>query len=349
MNQKSLNQLLAKVATDSRLGVIITDNKGYTIWVNKFIRTMTGYTLEDFKGKPPGQILQGPETNPIHIDRIREGLKSGKSFETEILNYTKKGSKFWVNLQIDPVRNMRNEIEYFLSVQHDITDLMEKNEQLENFNYLTTHDLINQVGNLYNLISMLSQDGLSEDQKKKIEIISLTALKLKNTTRDLRKLLSFQGNTKELSFEEINLFDLINEVSQTLERDLEQRSVTCKIKVDKNLKIRSSRLILTSLCYNLMSNGIKYSDPKKVSFLHVEAQIKVDKVVIDFVDNGLGMDLKNKREKLFKAFKTFHNNADAIGIGLYLTKKQLDALGGSINVESTVKEGSTFSVTLPFE
>lgn len=347
MIDKVLSQLLVKVATDSQIGVIVTDKNGLTVWANKHIQAITGYLLEDFLGKTPGQVLQGPETDPAHVEVIRKGLQSGKSFETEIMNYTKEGRKFWVSLQIDPVRNVNNTIEYFLSIQHDITELKEKNEQLENFNYLTSHDLINQVSNLNNLVHMLSPEHIDDSEKRKIAILKLTSSKLKNTTKDLRNLLDYESKQKDLMLAPISVNETIEEACTSLESELKEKDIKLRRSVEGSPFVVANQLYLSSACYNIISNAIKYSDPEKSSELDITTSHVGSQVKIVFKDNGLGIDLEKNRDSMFRAFKTFHNNPEAIGIGLYLTKKQMEACNGSVSVESVPLVGSSFSILIP--
>lgn len=348
MDDHILKQLLVKVATDSQIGVIVTNSDGLTLWVNDYIQKITGYNMKAFKNKPPGAVLQGADTDLDHVAFIRQGLKSGKPFETEILNYAKDGRKFWVNLQISPVRNVRNEIEYFLGIQHEITELKEKNEQLENFNYLTTHDLVNQVGNLNNLINMLSSEGMSQKESKRLDFLKTTASRLKATIKDLRNILSYLGKRKELDLEEICLADLVEEVCESYSTHAKNEQIAIIHQIPQSLGIYSNRMYLSSVFHNLISNAIKYRDPRKKSELNIRTDQQELGLNIHFEDNGLGIDLKNNPNKVFGAFKTFHSNPEAIGIGLYLTKKQIESLKGTIAVKSQPKVGTTFTIYLPY-
>ena len=66
-------------------------------------------------------------------------------------------------------------------------------------------------------------------------------------------------------------------------------------------------------------------------------------------DNGLGMDLKKYGERLFGMYNTFHKHKDSRGIGLFITKNQIEAMGGRVTVESTIDVGTTFTIYLPYE
>ncbi|GAB4329730.1 MAG: hypothetical protein OHK0038_03890 [Flammeovirgaceae bacterium] len=121
---------LSLVASKTSNAVIISDKNGMIIWVNEGFTKITGYTLDEVKGKKPGHILQGKETSPEHVQKIREGIASKKSFTQEILNYTKQGVPYWLELNITPIFNDKNEITNFIAIESDITQRKESEKRL---------------------------------------------------------------------------------------------------------------------------------------------------------------------------------------------------------------------------
>lgn len=124
-------QQLSLVASKVGAAVIITDAQGITEWANESFTRITGYTLEEVRGKKPGQLLQGPKTNPATIERIREALQKGVPFQEEILNYSKDKKEYWLNLDITPIRNKKGEITNFIGIQQDITARKQQEEQMQ--------------------------------------------------------------------------------------------------------------------------------------------------------------------------------------------------------------------------
>ena len=76
----------------------------------------------------------------------------------------------------------------------------------------------------------------------------------------------------------------------------------------------------------------------------MEAEKNQNYVIFKIMDNGLGIDLEKNKTKIFGMYKTFHNNKNALGLGLFMTKNQIEAMGGSISVESQVNIGTTFTI-----
>jgi PAS domain S-box len=124
-------RLLAAVAAHTDNAVIITDAEGKAIWVNRGFEKLTGYTLEDIKGKIPGKLLQGPDTDPNTVARIREKLRKKEPFVEEILNYSRNGRPYWLRLYITPLTDELNRVTHFMAIELDITEDKKRLQQLE--------------------------------------------------------------------------------------------------------------------------------------------------------------------------------------------------------------------------
>ncbi|HVU35935.1 MAG TPA: PAS domain-containing protein [Opitutaceae bacterium] len=115
------NALLALVAQNTTNGVVITDADGRIEWVNGAFTRLTGYQLAEVKGRKPGHVLQGPETDPATVAQIRRAERAGEPCHVEILNYTKEGRPFWQMLDIQPVRERSGRLVNSVANQTDIT------------------------------------------------------------------------------------------------------------------------------------------------------------------------------------------------------------------------------------
>ncbi len=126
---------LSAVATKTTNQVILTDTSGKIIWVNQPFERLTGYTLDEVVGQKPGDMLQGPASDPLQIDVMRQAIERGQSFKVDIVNYTKAGEPYWVRIQSDPVLDEQGQLQGFIAIESDIsaerqqTALIEQNEQ----------------------------------------------------------------------------------------------------------------------------------------------------------------------------------------------------------------------------
>ena len=130
---------LSLVASQTDSAVVITDKDGLTEWVNDSFVRITGYTLEEVRGKKPGSLLQGPQTDIETVDRIREAIRTQTPFQGEILNYDKQGRSYWLWLSINPIFDSNGELSQFIAIESDITtrkqyelQLKQQTEELEN-------------------------------------------------------------------------------------------------------------------------------------------------------------------------------------------------------------------------
>lgn len=122
VKQRRMVELLSLVANETDNSVVITDSEGKTEYVNRGFTKLTGFTDDDILGKKPGEILQGPETDPQTKRDIHNALAEARPIYTEILNYAKDGTKYWISLAINPVFDAAGKVKQFVSIQANVTD-----------------------------------------------------------------------------------------------------------------------------------------------------------------------------------------------------------------------------------
>ena len=116
--------------------------------------------------------------------------------------------------------------------------------------------------------------------------------------------------------------------------------------MDEEICIEYNPAYLESIILNLLSNAIKYRDPEKKPMVTINLFQENENVFLTVSDNGLGIDMEKHGDKLFGMYKTFHGNKNSKGIGLFITKNQIESMGGTIKVESEPGKGTTFEIKL---
>src|SRR5690606_23942961 len=101
--------------------VVITDAEGRIDWVNDGFTRISGYTLAEVHGKKPGDVLQGPETNPATVQFMRQRLDQRQGFSVELVNYHKSGYPYWVSIEVQPILDDNGKLTHFMAIQRDIT------------------------------------------------------------------------------------------------------------------------------------------------------------------------------------------------------------------------------------
>lgn len=145
---------LSMVASRTDNAVIITDSQGHILYVNDGFERITEYSKEEVMGKVPGSFLQGPDTSIDHVKAIRKGLDSKKPFKQEILNYSKSGKPYWLNISINPIFDDHGEVEKFIAIENDITDQKEREAEYENLSLVASRT--------DNAVIITDRDGLIE-------------------------------------------------------------------------------------------------------------------------------------------------------------------------------------------
>ncbi len=155
-NRKELEKLSLVVNMTSN-AIILTDKEGLIEWANAGFTRVTGYTLEEVIGKKPGSFLQGPDTDPATVQRIREKLLSKQAFTEEILNYTKQGEPYWLSLNITPSLDQNGNITQFIAIESDVTE----RKQSEDKQRIAKERLQQQVTTLLSEIEGAAQGDLT--------------------------------------------------------------------------------------------------------------------------------------------------------------------------------------------
>ncbi|MTW19776.1 PAS domain S-box protein [Allochromatium palmeri] len=112
---------LSQVARQTTNGVIITDTEGRVQWTNEAFTRISGYPVDEMLGRKPGEILQGPQTDPDTIARIRAAVAVQQPFSENILNYTRAGEPYWISIDCNPLTDADGQVYGFIAIESDIT------------------------------------------------------------------------------------------------------------------------------------------------------------------------------------------------------------------------------------
>jgi PAS domain S-box-containing protein len=125
--------ILSSIAAENTNGVVISDKEGKVEWANKSFERITGYSLNELKGRKPGKYLQGKDTNPETVDYLRKQIHAGEPFVCEILNYHKTGRPYWLRIQGQALKDKEGQIVKYFAIEEDITSEKETQQKLKEF------------------------------------------------------------------------------------------------------------------------------------------------------------------------------------------------------------------------
>jgi signal transduction histidine kinase len=220
-----------------------------------------------------------------------------------------------------------------------------QNEILKNFAQIISHNFRSYAANIYGLIDILSDEKPELRENEFFVSLRESSDKLNTAIDDVSLLLRMQAQG-ELNLEQIHLKSALQEVFASLSALFSEKDVIYTDCLSGQERVIAEHSYLKSILTNILTNAVKYSSPERESFLRITSLEDKQFVRVDFEGNGLGIDLEKYGDKLFGLYKTFHDNQDAHGLGLHMTKNQIEQLGGKIEVRSKVGEGTCFSVYL---
>lgn len=120
-----------RVITATRTAAVLADACGLVEWVNPAFEQLTGYTLADVRGRKPGEFLQCPQTDREVVGRISQAVRSGREIRETLLNRSKSGRVYWVDLEIRPLRSPSGDLTGYMAIQSDVTEVVESRQRLE--------------------------------------------------------------------------------------------------------------------------------------------------------------------------------------------------------------------------
>ncbi len=220
--------------------------------------------------------------------------------------------------------------------------IREQNKRLLSFTNIVTHNLKSYANNLGLILDMFINAGSEEEKNEMLNFLKDISTGFSSTIVHLAEIVETQN--RAIRLEPLSLSEYINKAIHTLLIDVKTTGAVIQNNVEEGVYVLANPAYLDSIILNFLTNSIKYKHPDRPPVIELSATVKRTEVVLTIRDNGLGIDLARHENDLFGMYKTFHGNADAKGIGLFLVKSQVDAMGGRIEVESEVSKGTTFHV-----
>ncbi|RYD95169.1 MAG: PAS domain S-box protein [Sphingobacteriales bacterium] len=347
-----------------RMGEILYSRdmtKGKFISISDTCELVFGYTAEDFITDPDLWI------NVVHPDD-RHIIQSGNTmlaYGTQIVSryriIRKDGGIRWVEKKTVPTLDDKGQLCRINAVINDITerklasldrekitaDLVARNKTLEQFSYIVSHNLRAPVANIIGLSDVLNNvDNDATEQQPVISHMMSSVYKLDQIVRDLNLVLEVNDHVNEKKCL-IEFNELVTGVKTSLSQVMHKKNVHFKLDFFKADHLFSVRNYLHNIFYNIFINSINYSRDDIATIISVESIQSANHVELVFKDNGKGIDLERNGSTLFDLYRRFDFSVKGKGMGLFMVKTQVEALGGTINVKSAINKGTEFHIILP--
>lgn len=369
--KEAILKLQAVLDASKQVAILATDSEGQIILFNSGAEQMLGYKAEELVKKHTPALIHLPEEIENESNALFE--KYGKKitgfetfiYEAKVGNPTTKewsykskdGHIIPVLLSINKIAD-ENNITGYLGVATDISKLKkvekeirsllsiteEQNDRLKNFAHIVSHNLRSHSGGISGLIELLQMEYPDLSNNELITLLKSGTENLKQTVEDLTDIVKVNLTVQEL--QPIRLHGFIEKNVKSLSSQISKAKIKIINEIPDTTQIQGIPAYVDSIILNMITNAIKYKSTDRASFLRIFCKVEDSTISLFFNDNGLGIDLKKHGEKIFGMYKTFHRHNDSRGVGLFITKNQVESMGGKITVESEVNIGTTFIITL---
>jgi PAS domain S-box-containing protein len=329
-------------------------------FISKKVEAILGYTSEEWLASDTfwvDHIYHEDKDYVINFCTVQTKASLDHDFEYRMV--AKNGDIVWlrdiVNLEIDKNRKLLNlrgimiditktkEIETELNKSLGL--VTEQNKRLLNFSYIVSHNLRSHTSNITSIINLIESSDSQEEIEHMVQLLKTVSDSLNETMLNLNEVVNIQTNIGLIT-ENLNLKEYVANAIKVLSGQIAAKDAIVETNVPPDAVIHYNPAYLESVLYNLISNAIRYSNPEKRPIVKISLVEESGNKILQVADNGIGIDLERNGNKIFGMYKTFTNNKDSKGIGLFITKNQIEAMGGQITIESELNQGTTFKINI---
>lgn len=354
-------QRLQSLFDHSPVGIII-HSKGIIKKVNaEAVRLTKASSAKEIIGKSPMDFIH-PDSREVASQRIHNIYTKKTAHKNEQKFLCMDGSVIWieamgtlisfegepaVQIAIYDITDRKEAQEKVLENEQNLKQLnnhlTRQNQQLEEFAHIASHNLRAPITNMMSLIQIKESDQdaatdlfVWENLKKGVTNLDETIVELNEVVKT-----SWELDKRR---RKVKLSSVLKKILSSIKNELLE--VGGKVEDDFTSfdAIIYPKVYIESILINLITNGLKYADPARPPIIKIRTSIINGEKCLEVKDNGLGIDMDKFGPKIFGLRKTFHNHPDARGVGLFITKAQVESMGGVIRVESEIGKGSNFII-----
>lgn len=357
---KKSEEHLELAVNSGGIGIWDWDIQNDNVFFSNTWKTMLGYepTELENRSKVFFEMLHPDEKLPFKkkLDDVIEGKSD---YLSEIVRLkTKSGSWKWILTQSKAqARNKEGVVTHLAGIHLDMDELKKKEQELlritdelmrmntglQQFAFVTSHNLRAPAVNMLGLLRIVDYAQLSDMNKDIHRKLEFSTNVLINTLKDLNDILTAKKETEQAK-ETIVIPERFESLVSIYSEEIKNTGAQIQTNFAAVKTLKFPVTIFDSIITNLLSNALKFRSESRKPQISISSGQDNKYVFIKFKDNGRGIDLHLQGEKIFKLYQRFHERTEGKGMGLYIIKVQLENLGGKITVESTPDEGAEFTV-----
>lgn len=358
------NKKLAKEAEQFALALnksnIIskTDTHGRITYVNEKFCELSGFTKEELIGKSHN-IVRHPDMPAGLFKSLWETIESKHTFRALIKNMSKDGTAYYADSTIIPILNIDNEIEEYIGVRYDVTELVEAKEKAilaekakDSFLANMSHELRTPLNSIIGFANLADKKSDSEEVHNYLQTSlesSNMLLELINNILDISKI---ESGKFSITKEPFAIRENLLKVLKPFELECNKKDISYKydINIDNDLELNGDWQRISQIIMNLISNAVKFTEENGSITIVVNYEHTV--FTCSVIDNGIGLSEKAQK-RIFNAFEQADNSTTkeygGTGLGLSISLQLAQMMEGSLSLKSDEEEGSTFTLSIPLE
>ncbi|QLH77731.1 PAS domain-containing sensor histidine kinase [Halosimplex rubrum] len=328
-------------------GVILTNTDGIIEYVNRGFEQQSGYSNEEVLGKTPNVLNSGEHDESFFAD-LWETITSGEKWHGEVINDRKDGEQYVVDQVIVPLTGPEGEIEQFVAVNHEITELRElanslneQRDQLELLNRVLRHDIRNDMSVILGWMEILDAH-VDSDGEEMLDRVLTSGRHVVELTDVAKTIVEAIFEEEDVSLESVELGSLLETVIETRKETFDQATIRMDGRPPA-VTVEANEM-LSAVFRNLINNAVQHNDADEPK-VTISSQVDDGSVRIRVADNGPGIP-DDQRDQIFDSDEKGLDSTGT-GMGLYLVTNLVDMYDGSVWIEDNDPHGAVFVVDLP--
>ncbi|APY07915.1 histidine kinase [Winogradskyella sp. J14-2] len=348
--------VLDRVFNNTYNGIAVVSLDGNWLKMNEAVSDIFGYTKSELFNMDIDNMVFIEDLG-VHEKKF-EKLINGKidKYRVKQRYFHKNGNVIWVLIYVTLVF-FKEDRPHMIWQFTDITNRQknqeklktmlsvakEQNDRLTSFANIVTHNLRAHSGNLVSLSEFLEGDFEDIIHNENYKLLKQAVGNLQETVAHLTEVAKIR-EIEASKLQKLNLYNFVEKAMYNIIAMAQNANALIYNLIDETHNILGVPAYLDSIILNFLTNAIKYKSLTREPVIELSSIINGAYIVFKIKDNGLGIDMKRFGDELFKMYKTFHCNENAIGIGLFITKNHIESLGGKVTVTSKVNVGTEFSI-----
>ena len=226
------------------------------------------------------------------------------------------------------------------------TSLERTNRELEEFAYISSHDMKSPITSLIGMLTLIQQKEAIKPEHNHLFNLAVNSVRqMQKTINALNEIIAFR-KTLKIERQKIDLDEALEEVKLRIHDQIVSSPAIIKADFSACPYVNYPAVHLKSIFQNLLTNAIKYKQEGKPALIDFKTTPEENFVVLEVRDNGMGIDMERFKDKLFGLFQRFHTHTEGTGIGLHMIHSIVESYGGKILIESEEARGTTFKIYL---